>query len=462
MSENLDYKGLWEEAMTKIKSEIGEQVFDRWLNLDFVSSSQDKIIVSAPSSLHIDQINVRFPKLIESKLRELSGKNIDIVIKVGKNSNQNITKTEELQIKQIKTEGIKSPVTKPPKNTVELQMREEFTFENYVTGENNDFAVNAALAVSRNPGTVISYNPLFIYGGVGLGKTHLIQAIGNYTQNNSENKVIYITAEAFTNEFIESIKQNMPAFKKKYRFADLLLIDDIHFLENKPQCQEELFNTFNALVSKKRQMVFTCDRPISKLRHISERLTSRLGSGLQVDIQIPQYETRCAILSKKIETFNVQIPDSVIELICRNISSNVRDMVAALNKLAGFAELTRKSITLESAKNQLKDIFTSPKQSNVSIDNIIQVISSHFDISISDIKSKKKTKNIVYPRQLAMYIARNITEMSTTEIGESFGGRDHSTVIHATEKIEEFKHSDPTEDGRIQNLIKLIKEYSVK
>ena len=445
--------------MKDLQSVVDKRDFARWFNLQFSDFSKDKLTLLVPSSLYVDQINARFPHLLESTIEKHFGK---AAIQIHVDTS---ILSKEPQADTISEESAKPPRKQEAKDQQKPPsaiLLSEYTFDNYVIGENNDYAVNAALAVSRNPGKVNEYNPILIYGGVGLGKTHLIQAIGNYVHDNSNLEVVYISAETFTNEFIESIKnQTSTAFKRKYRSADLLLIDDIHFFQKKEACQEELFNTFNALYTAKKQMVFTCDRPITELKHFTERLVSRLGQGLQVDIQIPQYETRCAILQKKIETFNIQIPNEVIELICKNISTNTRDMVAALNKLVGYVKLAKKRITLDVAKIQLKDIFTSPKQSNISVDTIIQVIASHFNVSISDIKGKKRGKTIVYPRQLAMYIARSITELSTTEIGQAFA-KDHTTVIHAVEKIEKGTHSDPTEEGRIQGYIKLIKEFSVK
>jgi chromosomal replication initiator protein len=466
MSENFDPLFLWEEAKKNIQAQIGERDYNRWFNIGFIEFSKGTLYLSAQSSFYIDQINTRFPNLLESSIKTQFGKEATLQIKIDENmvvSHQKLSEKPEPKSEKIqKLEEKKTPVSKPQKKQLATILHDEFTFDNYIIGDNNDFAVNAAIAVSRNPGTLSSYNPLLIYGGVGLGKTHLIQAIGNHVNNFSDHKVVYITAETFTNEFIESIKnQTTNAFKRKYRSADLLLIDDIHFFQKKMSCQEELFNTFNALYAAKKQMVFTCDRPIIELKHFIDRLASRLGQGMQLDIQIPQYETRYAILLKKIETFSVTIPKEVIELICKNISTNVRDMISALHKLVGYIELTKKEVTINTAQTLLKDIFTSPKQTNVSIEIIIKVVATHFNISINDIKSKKRTKAIVHPRHLAMYIARCITDMSFTDIGQAFNGKDHTTVMHAEKTINELKHSDPSMDGLIRDLIKTIKEQSV-
>jgi chromosomal replication initiator protein len=342
-----------------------------------------------------------------------------------------------------------------------LRLREEYSFDNYIIGDNNSLAANAAVAISRNPGN--AYNPLLIYGGVGLGKTHLMQAIGNYIINNSDNKVIYITAEDFTNEFIQTLQENrIASFKNKYRYTDILLIDDIHFLQKKSGTQEELFFTFDALYNAKKQLVFTCDRHVSELKDLTDRLRSRFEMGLNVDLQPPNYETRCAILKKKIESKNISIPDEVIALISKNVSSNIRDLEAALIKLIAYNELVGKSITLETAQQQLKDVFAVPRQSNISIDTILRVVADEYSMTLKDLTGRKKTQNIVFPRQLCMYIIRKITQYSTTEIGQAIGGRDHTTVMHSCNIIEERIRSDPAMESIIKNLEGMIKEYSAK
>jgi chromosomal replication initiator protein len=290
-----------------------------------------------------------------------------------------------------------------------------------------------------------------------------MQAIGNYIHTNLGGDIIYIAAESFTNEFIQAVQENkMPAFKNKYRRTDVLLIDDIHFLQNKAGTQEELFYTFDALYNAKKQIVFTCDRPVSELKNLTDRLRSRFERGLNVDLLPPNYETRCAILKKKIEAKNISIPDEVISLVSKNVSTNIRDLEAALIKLIAYTELVDKSITVEIAQQQLKDVFASPRQANMSIDTIQRVVAEYYKLSPNDLKGKKRTQNIVLPRQISMYIAREITEYSLTEIGQTFGGRDHTTVMHACKIIEERIRSDPSMDSTIQSLIRMVKEYSAK
>jgi chromosomal replication initiator protein len=293
-----------------------------------------------------------------------------------------------------------------------------------------------------------------------------MQAIGNYIHANSDSKVFYITAETFTSEFItaihESTERAKAAFKNKYRYADILLIDDIHFLQKKDGTQEELFYTFNALYDANKQMVFTCNRPVSNLKGFNERLRSRVGRGLNVDLQPPNYETRCAILKKKADASGITISDDVIDLVSKNISTNIRDLESALNILTAYARLVGKPVTLEIAQQRLKDVFASPRQSNISVDIIQRVTAEKFHLSPNDLKGKKRTQSIVYPRQLAMYICREITEYTTTEIGQDFGGRDHTTVMYSCQRIEDLIRTDPSADSIIQSLIRDIKDYSVK
>ena len=301
---------------------------------------------------------------------------------------------------------------------------------------------------------------MLIYGGVGLGKTHLMESIGNAIYKNNQNNVIYVTAETFTNEFIQAINTNSAnKFKNKYRNTDVLLLDDIHFLMGKRETQEELFNTFEALYNSNKQLVFTCDRPVTELKDMNERLVSRFGRGLSVDLQAPQYETRLAILQKKAENENIKIKQEVIELIAKNVCSNVRDLEAALTKIKAFSELMEEEITLEKTQHLLRDTFSAPKQGNINIEIIQKVIADKYGISVSDIKGKKRNKNRVIPRQFAMYIARELTEHSTTEIGAEFGNRDHTTVMHSCQKVEELLISDPTVHTTIEMLKRSIKDY---
>jgi chromosomal replication initiator protein len=457
-----NYEQFWKETMDHIRGEQGEENFSLGFNMKYIRSTENEIVISVPTSLQRDMIKKRYLNTMERKLKALINKNILIIFEIHPDNDQEDTSPSNFSKPVPDNKGTPSGTGgSGKKKKGSLQLREEYSFNNYIIGDNNSFAANAAVAISRNPGN--AYNPFLIYGGVGLGKTHLMQAIGNYIINNSDNKVIYITAEDFTNEFIQTLQENRTAsFKNKYRYTDVLLIDDIHFLQKKSGTQEELFHTFDALYNAKKQLVFTCDRPVSELKDLSDRLRTRFEMGLNVDLQPPNYETRCAILKKETEAKNISIPDEVIALVSKNISSNIRDLKAALIKLIAYNEMVGKSITLETAQQQLKDVFASPRQTNMSIDTILRVVAEKYSLTLSDLKGRKKTQTIVFPRQLCMYIIRQITEYSTTEIGQAIGGRDHTTVMHSCNIIEERIRSDPTMESIIQNLIRMIKEYSAK
>ena len=455
-----DYSVFWNEAISQFRKELSEQEFSMWFNIEYAASTQDSIQVRVPSTFYRDQLGKTYQKPIETKLFDLSGKRLAIEFIVGRTTPPEASALDT----PMATPRGEHRTTPARQGSAERhpQLRTDHTFENYVIGENNSFASNAAMAISANPGT--AYNPFLIYGGVGLGKTHLMQAIGNRAwSQNGKLKIICITAEDFTNDFIHSIHQQSTAsFKNRYRSVDILLIDDIHFFQDKVGSQEELFHTFNALYDANKQMVFTCDRPASELKNLSDRLRSRFERGLNVDLQPPNYETRCAILKKKIETTGMRIPGDVLDVIARNISTNVRDLEAALLKLNAYANLVGMDITLDIAQQQLKDVFSQSRHGNVTIDHIIRSVSDHFKVTSNDLKGKKRTKNIVLPRQVAMYIAREITEYSTTELGLEFGGRDHTTVMHSCQKIDERLKLDPMLETTIQKLIQLIKQASIK
>jgi chromosomal replication initiator protein len=461
--DNWNYSVFWDEAINQAKTELSENEFAMWFNIQYDSSTEKTIVIRVPSTFYKDQLVRQYQKYLEDKLFDLMGRRISIdfiVVKPTKVETESAGAPAAAETVEKAAVRAKEPPARD--RGKHPQLRTDYTFENFVIGDNNGFASNAALAIAKNPGT--AYNPFLIYGGVGLGKTHLMQSIGNRVWAESPKiKVICITAEEFTNEFIQSIHDKTTQnFKNKYRYVDVLLIDDIHFLQNKLGSQEELFHTFNALYDANKQMVFTCDRPVSELKNLSDRLRSRFERGLNVDLQPPNFETRSAILKKKIEVGRVHVPDEVVEMIAKNISTNVRDLEAALTKLVAYSELVHRDITLEIAQNQLKDVFSQTKHGNVTIDNIVRVVADYYKLSYNDLKGKKRTKNIAFPRQVAMYIARDITEYSTTELGFEFGGRDHTTVMHACQKIEERLKLDPNLDSSIQSLIRTIKEYSSK
>jgi chromosomal replication initiator protein len=448
------YEAFWKQAVKDIAQDISEQELATWFRgIEYAGSGESQITLSVPSSFVKDQIAQRYLGKIEEKLAELAGHDVGVKFTIQKKSASRASHDEA-------PKGAKAEETVTRKRQ-HPQLNREYTFERFIIGESNSFAANAAIAISKNPGT--GYNPCLVYGGVGLGKTHLLQAVGNSVWKEfPELKVAYVTVETFANEFILSIQKKAGhQFKNKYRSVDVLLIDDIHFLEGKEGTQEELFHTFNALYDANKQMVFSSDRPVSEIKSLSERLRSRFERGLNVDLQPPNYETRIAILNRKIEEKKVKIPDEVVELICRNINTNVRDLEKALTKLIAYAELVNKHITLEIARQQLKDFFAQPSQKNITLELIQKIVSEYFGLSYKDMRGKRRTKAIAFPRQVAMYLSRELTEYSTTEVGAEFGGRDHTTVMHARQKIEDRMKLDPNLEPTLHALVKRIKENNV-
>ncbi|MCR5437598.1 MAG: chromosomal replication initiator protein DnaA [Treponema sp.] len=456
---NQNYKEIWQHAMNLLKEEYiskkNENEFQIWFNMKYVEDTINTITVSVASSFMQQMITKKgYFEIVENKIKEITGQSIKIKSIV---VNEEISETKESAQKEVKQVSEEKKESKPKKKTL---LQEKFTFETFVPGDNSNYAYNAALAVSRNPGS--KYNPILFYGGSGLGKTHLMQAIGNYIyQNSSEKlKICYISAEDFANEFTTSLSNKNPnSFKNKYRNLDVLLLDDIHFFQNKTGIQEELFYTFNALHDKGAQMVFTCDRPIREIKNMTERLVSRLSNGLCIDLTPPNYETRIAIIKKKIELEGKNLDTEIIDYIAKNVETNVRDLESAIQRVFGYAELVNKNPTIEVVKDQLKDLFTSNVSENISLDIIQKVIAENYNISVSDLKGKKRDRKYAFPRQIAIYISRELTEISYTELGIEIGGKDHSTVMHAYNKIAEEIKTDSSLQAKIQLFIKEIKEY---
>ena len=474
MSEN-NYKEAWEYTMKVLhdlyKSQNKEDEFKLWFNMNYVEDTIDTITVSVASNF-LQQSMQRKGNfdIVLKKLKEITGQD-DINLKVvviteeitekkstdNSSSKDSTNHSEEKTSKEKKDETLEAKKTSFKKHQL---LQEEYTFETFIPGENSSFAYNAAIAVANEPGT--KFNPILFYGGSGLGKTHLMQAIGNYINNNNTDKlkICYVSAESFTNEFILSLKEKTEkAFKNKYRNLDVLLLDDIHFLQGKESTQEELYLTFDALSQKKAQMVFTCDRPIREIKTMAERLVSRISSGMCIDLQPPNYETRYAILQKKIELQNRFLEPEIIDFIAKNVETNVRELESALDKVLGYEELIGKKLNIDIVKNQLRDIISSNSTENISLDIIQKVIADNYQISVADLKSKKRDKKYVVPRQIAIYIARELTEIAYTELGNEFGGKDHSTIMTAYKKVAEQIKIDPTLESKIQLYIREIKEY---
>lgn len=453
------------------KSQNKEDEFKLWFNMNYVEDTIDTITVSVASSFLQQTMQKKGNfDIVLKKLKEITGQeDIRLNCIVVKEELSESKKSESLNDEKPSKKSVEPETSSSNSNAAENKkanfkkhqlLQEEYTFDTFIPGDNSNFAYNASIAVAKNPGK--QYNPILLYGGSGLGKTHLMQAIGNYIYNSGGEKlkICYVSAETFTNEFTVSIKEGKTnAFKNKYRNLDVLLLDDIHFLQNKEQTQEELFYTFNALHEKKAQMVFTCDRPIKEIKNMAARLVSRLANGLCIDLQPPSYETRVAILQKKIDLMDKTLSQDIVEYIAKNIETNVRDLEAALNKVFGYADLVEKKPDLEITKHLLKDVMDSGSTESISIDVIQKVIADNYQISVADLKGKKRDKKFVIPRQIAIYVARELTEMAYTDIGNEFGGKDHSTIMSAYNKIAEQIKIDSSLESKIQLYIREIKEY---
>jgi chromosomal replication initiator protein len=502
---NGDYQMYWQEAMRQIREEVGENEFAFWFSqMEYMGATDTEIGLGFPSSFYRDMVKSRYKTRIENKLKTITGKAVSLSFEIMINppartppmSDSNrvaavlvsgtartspmsdthrvtsalvsapVPDTHRVAAVPVSdTNSVSAPSTERhpsqtmPQITVEKrphsQLRGDYTFERYVIGENNNFAANAAKAISLNPGTT-KYNPFLIYGGVGLGKTHLMQAVGNYIHRHNDRKIIYISAESFLNEFVDCIQKNyMPAFRNKYRFIDVLLIDDIQFLQDKAGIQNELFYIFNALYDTKKQIIFTCDRPVSELKQFSDRLRSRVGLGLTVDLQPPNYETRYAILKAKLQEHSVLIPEEVISLVAQSVATNIRDLEGALTTLVGYAELVGKPITIAIARQQLKGVLAAPapvSTPHAPIELVIQAVAACFSFSPDELRSAKRSRKIVEARQIAMYLTKEITEYTNTEIGQIFGGREHSTVMHACQRVEEQLRSNPQLEASIEKI----------
>lgn len=425
-----DLNELLNNAKLLMSDTVSGISYQTWIEpLELASISDDTITLVAPSSFHIDQVR-RYIELVDNAFKFVThkGHKINFVTQedlVKGNSSDNYSSGEII-------------------NPVNSNLNPRYTFESFVIGDNNRFAHAAAFAVSEAPGT--SYNPLFIHGGVGIGKTHLMHAIGHeILSRNSEMRVVYVTSEKFTNEFINSIKDNKnEQFRQKYRNIDVLLIDDIQFIAGKEGIQEEFFHTFNTIYENKGQIVITSDKPPKDINPLSERLKSRFDWGLLVDISAANYETRLAILRKKVQLENIVIDDIILSNIATKVDSNIRELEGTLNKIVAQASLTHSPITFELAEKAINDVI-SQREKIVSSNYIKETVSKYFNISVKDLDSAKRSSDLAYPRQIAMYLCREIADIPYKKIGNDFGKRDHSTVMHACDKIaNDIKQKDET------------------
>lgn len=435
-------KTIWSDAKEVIKKRIGEKNLRGWFScVNAKSVKNQTIVLEVPNEFFQDWLINNYLELIQESLEDVTDKPIKVDIVINPQLEQAPAKEDSkntllAQLQDNLKNQNADRAASAPANRTAVALNPKYTFEAFVIGPSNRFAHAASLAVAESPAK--AYNPLFIYGGVGLGKTHLMQAIGHFvTSKNPDAKLRYISSERFVNELIEAIqRRSTPKFRQKYRTVDVLLIDDIQFIANKEATQEEFFHTFNTLYDAHKQIVVSSDRPPKEIPALEQRLVSRFEWGLVTDIQPPDLETRIAILRKKLESENTTVPDDIVNFIASNIKSNIRELEGALKRVIAYAHLERKSITLELAKDVLKDMVKEAHK-NINIDFIQKVVAEHFNIKLHELKTRRRSKNIVFPRQIAMYLAREMTKFSLPELGDYFGGKDHTTILHACNKIRE-------------------------
>lgn len=443
----------WPEILEKLKKEhdLTSFSFDIWIQpLEVYSVEDNKVYLLSPDEkISIQFLNKKYYYPLKTVIQEVTGELLDLEF---------IHPSDIKNLKPGKKLG-DSHNNASYEKKIEANLNPNYTFENFVVGANNNYAHAYSLAVAESPAEL--YNPLFIYGGVGLGKTHLMHSIGNFIlDRNPDAKVLCVTSEVFTIEVINAIRSDNPSaiadFRNKYRNLDVLLVDDIQFIIGKERSQEEFFHTFNTLKELNKQIVISSDKPPKDMSTLEERLKTRFQMGLTVDISSPDFETRMAIIKKKADIEGFDISDEVFEYIASNIKSNIRELEGALTKIVAFSRVSKQTVDLDFAKDVLKDIISPDEKKELTIDLIVSVVAEHFDISTADISSKKKSQDIVYPRQIAMYLCRHLTETSLKQIGSVLGKRDHTTVMHAIEKIEKDLLNNETTKNTIEILKKKI------
>ena len=429
-----EIKELWEKTLNIIKGELTEVSFNTWIkSCEPISISSNNIIISVPNSFTQDILEKRYKDLVINSIEAACSKTYELEFVIASELQEIEEKNEENK-KTNNKDGISVTVNDEMSST----LNPKYTFDSFVIGNSNRFAHAASLAVAESPAK--AYNPLFIYGGVGLGKTHLMHAIGHYIlQNNSNAKVVYVSSEKFTNELINAIKDDKnEEFRTKYRNVDVLLIDDIQFIAGKERTQEEFFHTFNTLHEANKQIILSSDRPPKEIPTLED------------------IETRMAILKKKADVEKLNVPNEVMVYIATKIEYNIRELEGALIRIIAYSSLTNREVTVDLAPEALKDIISNKQSKSITIDLIQDVVATYFNLRVEDLKSQRRTRNVAYPRQIAMYLSRKLTDMSLPKIGEEFGGRDHTTVIHAYEKISEGINKDENLEHTINNITKKL------
>jgi chromosomal replication initiator protein len=439
----------WEQVLDLLQNKVSKPSYDTWFKSTKATLFSETLVrVKAPNEFAREWLETRYAKIITSAIFELFNRNVEIKFIV-----------EEEIIDDFVQPTARTISAKPQvfNEDFATQLNSKYTFDTFVIGTGNRFAHAASLAVAEAPAK--AYNPLFLYGGVGLGKTHLMHAIGHYIiEHNPAARVLYISCEKFTNEFIDAIRHNRTEnFRNKYRNIDVLLIDDIQFLEGKVQTQEEFFHTFNALHEEHKQIIISSDRQPKEIPTLEDRLRSRFEWGLITDIQPPDLETRIAILRKKARAEQLDVPNEAMLYIANQIDTNIRELEGALIRVVAYSSLINQDITVSLAADALKNIIPSSRPKVVTIPNIQQIVSDYYNIRVDELKARKRTKNVAFPRQVAMYLTRELTDLSLPKIGDAFGGRDHTTVIHAHEKIRQLIESDQELNRIVVDMTQKIK-----
>ena len=436
----MDIVSLWDKTLQLIKGELSPPSFNAFFKqIKPLKLHLNTLILLVPNDFTKGILEDRYLNLIESSVNQLSLKKYNVKFILN-----------EEEIKGLGNQDNEED-EKTKKNYPNLNPK--YTFDTFVIGNSNRFAHAACVAVAEAPAR--AYNPLFLYGGVGLGKTHLMHAIGHHIMDQKKDpKVVYVSSEKFTNELINSIKDDRnEEFRNKYRNVDVLLIDDIQFIAGKERTQEEFFHTFNSLHEANKQIIISSDRPPKEIPTLEDRLRSRFEMGLITDIQAPDFETRMAILRKKAQMENLDVPNEVTVYIAKNIKSNIRELEGALTRVVAYSSLTNRTISFELASEELKDIIITSKHEEITVNRIKEKVSSVFGVKMEDFNSKKRTRSISYPRQIAMYLSRELTDLSLPKIGEEFGGRDHTTVIHAHDKITKDIETNEDFKDKINKII---------
>ena len=453
----LTAESLWSDVSGRLRSALNNTTYDTWFaHTAGVALDEGRFVLAVPNDFTRDWIEGHFLELIGAAIRDITGvsRRIDLEVTSGAPAPATADSPSPAAARVAPVERLV-----PPHRPESGGFNAKYTFDSFVIGSSNRFAHAAALAVAEAPAQ--AYNPLFIYGSTGLGKTHLLQAIAQYvSEHSSEMSVRYVTSETFMNDFINSLRdKRIEGFKQRYRTYDLLLIDDVQFFEHKERIQEEFFHTFNSLYEAGSQIVMSSDRPPREIATLEERLRSRFEWGLITDIQPPDLETRIAILRKKVKSDQIEIRDTeLLTFIASRVSTNIRELEGALTRVVAFASLTGRPMTVDLAQDVLKDVFPQGEVAQVTIERIQEVVCERFSVTMAELTSDRRSQNIVYPRQVAMYLSRELTDSSLPKIGKEFGGRDHTTVIHATSKIARLIREDRSVYNLIQELTARVRQ----